>query len=123
MIKKDLDTLLTSDEFDDDDDVEADVPDIIHAPATPIIDVIDYPLEQFTAVTEEADDKETTISDLQILNNHMAMVNGILPHLRTADMLFKSAQTAIKLVEARRKVKKLEYGKQGTGKGTFEILE
>lgn len=86
--------------------------------------ILDYELEPFTPVSEEDSDKQTTASDLAILNNHLAMCSGALPHVRTVDSLCSLSSTVCKLIETRRRVKKLQLGDNGSSKGrTFEVLE
>lgn len=91
-----------------------------HVPA-----VLDYELQGFLPVDEAAGDKETTIADLAALNNHMAMCNGVLPYVRSIESLCTLSNTVCKLIETRRKVKKLEFGVvSGKGSGrTFEVLD
>lgn len=82
-------------------------------------------LKDFTPVTEQDDDKTTTESDLDILNNRLAMHHAALPHIRTLAGLCMESSTVIKLIDYRRKVKKLAVGKpneKGSG-NTFEVLE
>ena len=90
----------------------------------PIIELSDYELEPFKAVEEPDDDKVTTTSDLGILNNHLAMCSAVLPNVRTVAGLCALSATVCKLIETRRKVKKLAYGNLGDKGGrTFEVLE
>lgn len=93
-------------------------------PAT-IQEICDYELEAFIPVSEPADDQETTRSDLAMLNNHLAMCNATLPYVRSLDGLCSLSSTVCKLIETRRRVKKLKLGDNGSkdsGK-TFEVLE
>lgn len=84
-----------------------------------------YELEDFSPVREETSDKETTIYDLAVLNNHLAMHSAVLPYVRTIGSLCALSASACKLIETRRKVKKLPFGDpSGKGSGrTFEVLE
>lgn len=81
-----------------------------------------YELEAFKPVDEQASDKETTISDLALINNHLAVHNHFLPHVRTIKSLCAMSITVTKLIEMRRKVKKLQVG-QPAGKGSGGIWE
>jgi len=86
--------------------------------------VSNYELEQFTAIDEGHTEKETTVADLQHLNNHLAMCNGVLPQIKTIQSLCMISNTVCKLIETRRKVKKLPFGDpKGGGGQTIEILE
>ena len=90
----------------------------------PILELSEYSLEPFKPVEESDDDKTTTISDLVVLNNHLAMCSAVLPHVRTVTGLCALSATVCKLIETRRKVKKLAYGNLGDKSGrTFEVLE
>lgn len=84
-----------------------------------------YELEAFTSIKETDDDRATTVSDLQILNNHLAVCNAILPGVMTIAGLCALSQVVCKLIETRRKVKKLSYGESaGSSKGKiFEVIE
>jgi hypothetical protein len=84
-----------------------------------------YELEPFQAVQEDSSDKETTISDLAILNNHLALCTAALPHVHSIQTLCSLSSTVTKLIEVRRGVKKLEYGSPKTAiKGrVFEVIE
>lgn len=90
-----------------------------------ISDSMVYELEEFIPVREETSDKETTTYDLAVLNNHLAMHSAVLPYVRTIASLCALSASACKLIETRRKVKKLPFGDpSGKGSGrTFEILE
>lgn len=93
-------------------------------PAT-LEDICNYELEPFTPISEADDDTATTKSDLAQLNNHMAMADAMLPHVRSLDGLCKLSQNVCRLIETRRRVKKLKLGDSSnkeTGK-TFEILD
>lgn len=87
--------------------------------------VLDYNLEEFVPINEESSERETTIADLAALNNHMAVCNGVLPYVRSIESLCTLSNTVCKLIETRRKVKKLEFGApNGKGSGrTFEVLD
>jgi hypothetical protein len=99
-------------------------PDLLPTVSPQDILLLDYELESFTAITEEDTDKQTTASDLAVLNNHLAMCSAVLPHVRTIDSLCSLSSTVCKLIETRRRVKKLQLGASDTNKGrTFEILE
>lgn len=90
----------------------------------PVGEIIDYTLEAFIPISETASDKETTESDLAQLNNHLAIFNGVLPHVRTIQGLVAVSGAVCKLIETRRKVKKLEYGAPVKGsKSPYEVLE
>ncbi len=82
-----------------------------------------YALEPFVPVNEQATDQETTASDLAMLNNHLAVCSMSLPHMRTIDGLCKLSITVAKLIETRRKVKKLKYGDTGKQGPVWEVLE
>jgi hypothetical protein len=85
--------------------------------------VITYELEAFEPVTEQDDDKTTTRSDLALLNNHLAYCNFALPAIRTVAGLCMLSNTVTKLIETRRKVKKLEYGKTpGKAGSDYEVI-
>lgn len=85
-----------------------------------------YELEDFIPVQEASDDKKTTESDLALLNNLLAMLNGALPNIRTLDSLIDINAAVNKTIETRRKVKKLQYGASNSKGGpgsTFEVIE
>ena len=90
-----------------------------------LVDASTYELEAFIPVTEADSDKDTTVADLAMLNNNLAVLNAALPEIRTIDSLCKIASTTAKLIETRRKVKKLDYGPKndGSNKRTFEVIE
>lgn len=100
----------------------ADTPEVLPA----LKDSLSYELEQFTPIREEDSDRNTTVSDLQLLNNHLSMCNAALPNVRTLAGLCVLSNTVCKLIETRRKVKKLSYGEPTASRSTqraFEILE
>jgi hypothetical protein len=83
-----------------------------------------YTLEAFTPIGVDAADHETTASDLAILNNHLALCSMALPSIRTVAGLCVLSTTVTKLIEARRKVKKLAYGDSNGKRGSaFEVIE
>lgn len=84
-----------------------------------------YSFEAFVSVTEEMSPQEATASDLAVLNNHLAFVHGALPFSRDIDDICKLSLTAVKLIEARRRVKGLPYGAKGEERvlRTFEVIE
>lgn len=87
---------------------------------------LNYELQPFKPVDEAADDEATTEADLSILNNHLAMCDGALPKVRTIAGLCALSATACKLIELRRKVKKLPLGVDATKdpkRRTFEVIE
>lgn len=69
-----------------------------------------YLLEPFIPIREEDEDKATTVSDLAVLNNQLAIMDAIIPGIMTLDGMIQISNTMCKLVETRRKVKKLAYG-------------
>lgn len=90
----------------------------------PAITEESYTLEQFTPVGVNDSDATTTESDLAILNNHLALCSMALPSIRTVAGLCVLSTTVTKLIETRRKVKKLAYGDPGSKGGrAFEVLE
>lgn len=81
-------------------------------------------LRPFLPVDEKSTDSETTTSDLNILNNHLEMCDLALPSVKTVAGLCMLSATVAKLIEVRRKVKKLDYGARNGSVGrTFEVLE
>ncbi len=100
---------------DTDDREDSDADRILPA----LADEITYNLKEFIPINEEDSDKDTTESDLNFLNNHLAICDGLLPHIKTLDGLCSLSNTVCKLIEVRRKVKKLEFGsmKISGGKG------
>lgn len=83
-----------------------------------------YPLEPFTPIGVNDTDHTTTESDLAILNNHLALCSMALPSIRTVAGLCVLSTTVTKLIEARRKVKKLAYGDSNGKRGSaFEVIE
>lgn len=84
-----------------------------------------YIKEEFIPVKEEHTDQETTIADLRILNNHLALYEGLLPYLCTVDALCKVSLVVNKLIEMRRKVKKLKMGDYSNAVSgrTFEVID
>lgn len=83
-----------------------------------------YTLEPFSPISESDSDAATTQSDLAMLNNHLAMCSMALPSIRTVAGLCVLSTTVTKLIETRRKVKKLAYGDPGSKGGrAFEVLE
>lgn len=79
----------------------------------------------FKAISADDDDETTTDSDLGILNNHLAMNQHALKNARSVMSICALANTACKLIETRRKVKKLAYG-QGLNSRfsrAIEVLE
>lgn len=81
-------------------------------------------LEPFTPIDVHATDEETTISDLQVLNNNLVVCAALLPHVRTIPNFCNLAVAVTKLIEMRRKVKKLPFGKEkGENSRGFEVLE
>lgn len=112
------------DEFDDEENTES-TPIAKYNPENlPAIsrENLGYELEPFKPIDEQASDKETTISDLALINNHLAVHNHFLPHVRTIKSLCAMSITVTKLIEMRRKVKKLQLG-QPNGKGGSGIWE
>lgn len=82
-------------------------------------------LQPFKPVTETSDDRETTEADLNHLNNHLAICDAAIPKANTIASLCMLSNAVCKLIEVRRKVKKLGYGepaKAGSGR-VFEVLE
>lgn len=103
-----------------DPDNEENLPGLFEPFAAP-----DIVIQAFTPVTFEDKDEQTTRSDLDVLNNFLALYHAGLPRIRTFDDLKKSSDGVVKLVEARRKVKQLAYGAvvQGGGGRVFEVIE
>lgn len=85
----------------------------------------EYELEAFTPVKEDSSDKDTTVSDLALLNNQLALCNAALPHVQSIQTLCSLSTTVQNLIRTRRGVKKLEYGspKQGNVGRVFEVIE
>ena len=132
MVKK-YKPLPDDDMFGDPDSEEDGKPDrtptLEHSFGSELITIAQqtaYELEDFIPVQESSDDKKTTESDLALLNNMLAMLNGALPNIRTLDSLIDINAAVNKTIETRRKVKKLQYGAPN-GKGgpgnTFEVVE
>lgn len=82
-----------------------------------------YQVSSFTPVNEADDDKTTTQSDLDMLNNHLAACAAALPKVYTIGSLCMLSATVAKLIEVRRKVKKLPYGNSAGTSRTFEWIE
>lgn len=80
----------------------------------------------FTPIDYDANDKQTTIADLEQLNDLLDFCHQALPCLRTMSGLKDLSNTVCKLIETRRNVKKLPYGAlksvQRQGR-TIETLE
>lgn len=121
MKKQDIDSLFADE--DDSPTEHSEKEENLPVVMPSISENIGYQIEVYTPIDEQHSDKETTESNLNVINNHLAMINGMLPHLKTIDSVFKSSLTAIKLIECQRKVKKLEYGKPQKGGLPFEALE
>lgn len=80
-------------------------------------------LYQTVAVSLEDDDDATTKSDLAHINNHLAMNDAALKNVRSVVTMCALANTACKLIETRRKVKKLPFGTNANPTGrTWEVL-
>jgi hypothetical protein len=91
----------------------------------PLTDNIPYVIPDFVPVTEEMSDRETTVNDLSELNTQLALLHYSIPQIKTFDTLLKVCNVTCKLIETRRKVKKLPFG-EPTGKGNgrgFEVVE
>lgn len=74
-------------------------------------------------VTLEDDDDATTKSDLAHINNHLAMNDAALKNVRSVMTMCALANSACKLIETRRKVKKLPFGTNTAPTGrTWEVL-
>ena len=85
-----------------------------------------YVLEDFIPVTSKMDDRETTESDLNILNNHLGLCHATIPYIKDIQDLCALSHTAAKLIECRRKVKSLPYGEgrdSARSIRTFEVIE
>jgi len=83
-----------------------------------------HELEPFTPISLHSTDDETTASDLQVLNNNLVVCAALLPHVRTIPNFCALAITVTRLIETRRKVKKLPFGKEkGENSRGFEVLE
>ncbi len=80
-------------------------------------------LRPFVAITESDTDKLTTESDLNILNNHLELCNAALPSVHSIVGLCMLSTTVTKLIETRRKVKKLAYGSSSASSKVYEVLE
>ena len=90
----------------------------------PAKEEINYELEAYQPILEQDNEQATTISDLSILNNHLAMCTAALPNIRTIGSLCMLSATVCKLIETRRKVKKLPFGDGNKGAGrVFEVIE
>jgi hypothetical protein len=85
---------------------------------------MDYVLQDFQPIDEAAQNKETTISDLALLNNSLAMCSAVLPHVKTIDSLVSLNSNICKLIETRRKVKELPFGQsEKKGGRVYEVIE
>lgn len=86
---------------------------------------LEVELKEFIPVEETDSDTQTTKSDLAQLNNHLAMCNASLPYVRSIDSLCRLSDTVCKLIEVRRKVKKLDYGSNNKGSSgrAFEVID
>src|SRR4030067_3323659 len=72
--------------------------------------VKNFKIDDFLPVTEEISRRETTISDLNVLNNHLGLCHAVLPFVKSVASLCALSVTVVKLIECRRKVKELPYG-------------
>ena len=90
-----------------------------------LTEIMTYEIEEFIAVRESDDDVKTTTADLVELNAFLAATHAALPMVRTVAGLCMLANTACKLIERRRKVKKLPIGESVNKKGgrVYEIYE
>lgn len=84
-------------------------------------------LYEVAPVSLECDDDETTSADLAMLNNHLMMNDLMLRNTRSIVSMCALAASACKLIELRRKVKKLQLGaatEKDSGRGkTYTILK
>ena len=80
-------------------------------------------LRPFVAISESDNDKATTESDLNILNNHLELCNAALPSVHSIVGLCMLSATVTKLIETRRKVKKLALGASSGNSKVYEVLE
>lgn len=96
-----------------------------YAEVLPTLDnQIKYELEPFKPINEQDSDKEATVSDLALLNNHLAMCDAALSSVKTISGLCLLSATVCKLIETRRKVKKLSFGNSTPSSGrVFEVIE
>jgi len=117
--------------YDHDDEDDIDTPDEEFLPAVNnpdanvLVPVGDYAMREFIAVEEDDTDKQTTIADVAILNNQLALCHAASFKINNLVALCALSNTVIKLIEARRKVKKLQYGDKaaGGGKGGLTVLD
>lgn len=79
----------------------------------------------FHVVSESDTDKITTQADLHLLNNMLGLCHAATFKVATIAGLCALSTTVCKLVETRRKVKKLAFGEPGKsgGKGGFTCVE
>lgn len=84
-------------------------------------------LYEVTPVSVECDDDTTTSADLAMINNHLMMNDLMLRNTRSIVSMCALAASACKLIELRRKVKKLQLGAtpdRDAGRGkTYTILK
>jgi len=82
--------------------------------------------DSFTPIDYDANNKQTTIADLEHLNTLLACCHQALPCLRTVSGLIGLTAATCKLIEVRRNVKQLPYGAlktvQRQGR-TIEVLD
>lgn len=83
-----------------------------------------YNIEPFIPIDIHDTEERTDVADLAVVNNFLAVCDKSLTYVRTIENLCSLSGTVLKLIEARRKVKKLPYGKEQTKGGrVFEIVE
>lgn len=110
------DDMIDTDPYDDDDEAE-------NLPT--LYSNSQVTLQPFQAIDEQSTDQQTTISDLAILNNHLAVCEAVIPRANTIAALCMLSATVCKLIETRRKVKKLAFGSNNNSSSgrVFEVVE
>lgn len=87
----------------------------------------DYELNPFTSdITADSSHEQTAVADVNQINNHLAVAHGLLPEITTIQGFCALSVTVCKLIEYRRKVKKLPFGEPAKGGGSsrgFTVLD
>lgn len=85
-----------------------------------------YELQPFVAdITADSTHDQTAVADVNQLNNHLATAHALLPEIKTIQGFCALSVTVCKLIETRRKVKKLPFGdnKVIAGSRGFTVLD
>lgn len=83
-----------------------------------------YEIKPFAPIDRHDTEDATSDSDLGVVNNFLAVCDASLLSVRTIENLCSLSNAVCKLIETRRKIKKLPFGQEPGGRGrVFEIVE